>query len=335
MSDKDVDAQFADIVAHWDDVPTLPDRTLPAETVEAADSTADRPADSAAERAVVNDPPTAQPNPVNPPPTGPFVVWRGADQTPADDHPEPAELPTTTRTSISSPGPPLPCHPRRTSSSGASSRGSSGVRCCCCGWCCSGPSVSGWWTLAALGLTVGGFVLLVLRQPDSRVTRTTPTTEPVSSAPARARRSTQTGRWSLAATTSASSSATSSPPRVVRPGDAKMTSRTASGAPAGKVGRPGETSRSGPAMRCQAGPGLALVEVAGQHHALTVRQRTQDLLGMPQPLSGVQAEVDRRDHDRRAPWRPRRAPRHTRGCAATAPPAAAGARPAPPAPATR
>jgi hypothetical protein len=30
------------------------------------------------------------------------------------------------------------------------------------------PDVSGWWTLGALALTVGGFVLLVLRQPSSR-----------------------------------------------------------------------------------------------------------------------------------------------------------------------
>ena len=92
MSDKDVDAQFADIVAHWDDLPTLPDRTLPAEAVDSSDSAADRPVDSATERAAVDEPPTLRPNPVNPPPTGPFVVWRGADQSPAEDHPEPAEL---------------------------------------------------------------------------------------------------------------------------------------------------------------------------------------------------------------------------------------------------
>ena len=30
------------------------------------------------------------------------------------------------------------------------------------------PDVSGWWTLGALGLTVGGFILLVLRQPMAR-----------------------------------------------------------------------------------------------------------------------------------------------------------------------
>ena len=30
------------------------------------------------------------------------------------------------------------------------------------------PDVSDWWLLAALGLIVGGFVLLVLRQPHSR-----------------------------------------------------------------------------------------------------------------------------------------------------------------------
>ncbi|HEV7196239.1 MAG TPA: hypothetical protein VGN19_09880, partial [Pedococcus sp.] len=67
MSDKDVDAQFADIVAHWDEVPSLPDPPrAPA--------------------------PEARPNPVNPPPTHPFVVWRGADQDPsARDFTAPAE----------------------------------------------------------------------------------------------------------------------------------------------------------------------------------------------------------------------------------------------------
>ena len=30
------------------------------------------------------------------------------------------------------------------------------------------PNVSGWWTLGALGLTIMGFVLLVMRQPSAR-----------------------------------------------------------------------------------------------------------------------------------------------------------------------
>lgn len=30
------------------------------------------------------------------------------------------------------------------------------------------PDVSGWWTVAAVALTVGGFALLVLRQPKTR-----------------------------------------------------------------------------------------------------------------------------------------------------------------------
>src|SRR5580765_4047923 len=71
MSDKDVDAQFADIVAHWDEVATPP-------VIKAAE-------DAEAEPAVA--PPTDAPRPgVNPPPEMGFVVWRGTSPTPrADD----------------------------------------------------------------------------------------------------------------------------------------------------------------------------------------------------------------------------------------------------------
>jgi hypothetical protein len=163
MSDKDVDAQFADIIAHWDDVPTLPDRTAPAEAVEAPDGTAE----SAPERAAVNDPPKAQPNPVNPPPTGPFVVWRGADQAPAEDHPEPAE-PRDDPDEHFEPGPTAPLPPQEDVQFWGIIAGLVGGPLLLLWLVLFRPSVSGWWTLAALGLTVGGFVLLVLRQPGRR-----------------------------------------------------------------------------------------------------------------------------------------------------------------------
>lgn len=169
MSDKDVDAQFADIVAHWDDVPALPDRTLPAgaDAVDAADSTGDSAADSAPERAAVDDPPQTRPSPVNPPPTGPFVVWRGADQSRAADHPEPAELRDDPDEHFE-PGPTAPLPPQEDVQFWGIIAGLVGGPLLLLWLVLFRPSVSGWWTLAALGLTVGGFVLLVLRQPGTR-----------------------------------------------------------------------------------------------------------------------------------------------------------------------
>lgn len=167
MSDKDVDAQFADIVAHWDDVPALPDLAARAEAVEASDSTADRAADSGAERAAVDDPPKPQPSPVNPPPTGPFVVWRGADQAPAEDHAEAAELRDDPDEHFE-PGPTAPLPPQEDVQFWGIIAGLVGGPLLLLWLVLFRPSVSGWWTLAALGLTVGGFVLLVLRQPDRR-----------------------------------------------------------------------------------------------------------------------------------------------------------------------
>lgn len=166
MSDKDVDAQFADIVAHWDDLPDLPDlpgRPHPAETAAAPDGTAD----SAVDSAPVDDAPPTRPSPVNPPPTGPFVVWRGADQSPADDHPEPPELRDDPDDHFE-PGPTAPLPPQEDVQFWGIIAGLVGGPLLLLWLVLFRPSVSGWWTLAAVGLTVGGFVLLVLRQPGTR-----------------------------------------------------------------------------------------------------------------------------------------------------------------------
>ena len=157
MSDRDVDAQFADIIAHWDDVAPLPERGPEApQTNEppSADLTTDLtddgaaapPADlpdevtgdsSAASRAGVVNPSPLNPA-INPPPSlGNIPVWRGATPPPdareAEDTAEGAESLATTRTT-SSRAPPRPCRRRRTSTSGASSSGSSPAPSCCCGW---------------------------------------------------------------------------------------------------------------------------------------------------------------------------------------------------------
>jgi hypothetical protein len=159
MSDKDVDAQFADIVAHWDEVPSLPD-----------------PPRAAA--------PEARPNPVNPPPTHPFVVWRGADQDPsARDFTAPAEPvepeegtePRELRRAPEEieehyePGPTAPLPPQEDHQFWGIIVGLVAGPLLLLWIVLFRPAVSGWWTLAALGLTVGGFALLVMRQPHTRI----------------------------------------------------------------------------------------------------------------------------------------------------------------------
>jgi len=164
MSDKDVDAQFADIIAHWDDV--APD----ADPGYAGES-----------RPGVNPPLRPATNPTNPPPTRPFVVWRGAEQgpphrdseaTPDDasraDAPGPDELADLDDEEHFVPGPTAPLPPQEDLSFWGIVVGLVAGPLLLLWLVLFRPDVSGWWTLAALGLTVGGFVLLVLRQPHSR-----------------------------------------------------------------------------------------------------------------------------------------------------------------------
>jgi hypothetical protein len=150
MGDKDVDAQFADIVAHWDDVESLPDPP---------DSLADQP------------PAAPGPSPTNPPPTRPFVVWRGAEPDPvADDVPDPVELSEDDDDDDAhfQPGPTAPLPPQEDLQFWGIVVGLVAGPLLLLWLVLFRPDVSGWWTVAALGLTVGGFVLLVLRQPQSR-----------------------------------------------------------------------------------------------------------------------------------------------------------------------
>lgn len=153
MGDKDVDAQFADIVAHWDDVQSLPDK----------------PHESG-----VNPPLEPETGGVNPPPTRPFVVWRGAEIEPepeaADDEPQapPAELVDRDEEEHFEPGPTAPLPPQEDIHFWGIVVGLVVGPVLVLWLVLFRPNVSGWWTLAALALTVGGFVLLVLRQPHDR-----------------------------------------------------------------------------------------------------------------------------------------------------------------------
>ena len=188
MGDKDVDAQFADIIAHWDDVAVVPDR--PAVDRPAVDGpSVDRPAPErpahdgpAADRptperpgperpphgSAVNPPLHPEGNPTNPPPIRPFVVWRGVEPTEADD-PDPDELTGLDEDDEHfEPGPVAPLPPQEDLQFWGIIVG-----------LVAGPllllwivlfdqDMGLWWTLGALGLMVGGFVLLVLRQPHAR-----------------------------------------------------------------------------------------------------------------------------------------------------------------------
>ncbi|NNM45241.1 hypothetical protein [Knoellia koreensis] len=196
MGDKDVDAQFADIVARWDDVPSLPDAPdSPSDGVSddrigmprgAADEDAspsvrgtgvddsvvddiDRSGPSAMSPGV-NPPLEPSSNPTNPPPVRPFVVWRGAEQDPEDeDHtpPELVDLPVDDDEHFQ-PGPLQPLPPQEDLQFWGIIVGLVGGPLLLLWLVLFRPNVSDWWTLGALLLTIGGFVLLVMRQPHSR-----------------------------------------------------------------------------------------------------------------------------------------------------------------------
>jgi hypothetical protein len=222
MGDKDVDAQFADIVARWDEVPSLPDvPDSPSEGVSddrvgmprgAAEEDASPSArdthvdgsvvdgsvvddsvvddsvvdDSVVDDSVVDDSvadeterdgrfgvnPALEPssNPTNPPPVRPFVVWRGVEPDPEDeDHtpPELVDLPVDDDEHFQ-PGPVQPLPPQEDLQFWGIIVGLVGGPLLLLWLVLFRPNVSDWWTFGALVLTVGGFVLLVMRQPHTR-----------------------------------------------------------------------------------------------------------------------------------------------------------------------
>lgn len=172
MSDRDVDAEFADIIARWDEVETLPDpEPLEAATTDGTTTTAAPDRADTEGRPSATNPSPLRPSPTNPPPTRPFVVWRGADLQPADDTasevPEPVEL-FEDEDDHFVPGPTAPLPPQEDLSFWGIVVGLVAGPLLLLWLVLFRPDVSGWWTLGALGLTIGGFVLLVLRQPHDR-----------------------------------------------------------------------------------------------------------------------------------------------------------------------
>jgi hypothetical protein len=179
-----VDAQFADIVAHWDDVAPLPDRGPD------APQTNDVPTEGSlgVVPGVLDDaprsepepgeaPPPARPSGVNPSPVvGSIPVWRGATGAApgadAVDGTDARERPGASSADDDDehfePGPTAPLPPQEDIHFWGIVVGLVGGPLLLLWLVIFRPDVSDWWVLGALGLTVMGFVLLVLRQPHSR-----------------------------------------------------------------------------------------------------------------------------------------------------------------------
>jgi hypothetical protein len=195
MSDRDVDAEFADIIARWDEVESLPDApesrvsgtggdtgqdtgqdagsdTLAGSERPDGSSRDDSSPDGSGPRATgVN--PSLQPR-INPPPNRPFVVWRGAEQpgpAEAEQAPDPVELRGLQDEDDDEhfePGPTAPLPPQEDLQFWGIIVGLVAGPLILLWLVLFRPNVSDWWTLGALGLTVMGFVLLVMRQPHDR-----------------------------------------------------------------------------------------------------------------------------------------------------------------------
>jgi hypothetical protein len=177
MSDRDVDAQFADIIAHWDDVAALPDRGPDAaQTNEPPVDGPPGPTSDPGQAAPPVRPFGVNPSPLrdSPSPLGDSIpVWRGAtsgaapgrtdgdagarDRNDADDEDEHFH-----------PGPTAPLPPQEDLHFWGIVVGLVAGPLLLLWLVIFRPDVSNWWVLASLGLTVMGFVLLVLRQPKSR-----------------------------------------------------------------------------------------------------------------------------------------------------------------------
>ena len=185
MSDRDVDAQFADIVAHWDDVApdpqahpapapegetgAGPDRGSVGGTDRESVGGTDRDGTAPESRSTVNPSPLnpSPVEPVTPPPMlGGIPVWRGATPAaPSDGEKTPAAADDEEHFE---PGPTAPLPPQEDLHFWGIVVGLVVGPLLLLWLVIVRPDVSGWWTLGALALTVGGFVLLVLRQPSSR-----------------------------------------------------------------------------------------------------------------------------------------------------------------------
>jgi len=223
MSDRDVDAQFADIIAHWDEVAPLPDRgpdapqtnEPPADLagLDDLDDDPDDPDDELDDELVDVDNglgddldvdglgdhldldgrhgsspgpdravPPARPLGVNPSPLrdspapmgDSIPVWRGAtsgavpDRGPSGTGARDGSEASDDEDEHFHPGPTAPLPPQEDLHFWGIVVGLVAGPLLLLWLVIFRPDVSNWWVLASLGLTVMGFVLLVLRQPKSR-----------------------------------------------------------------------------------------------------------------------------------------------------------------------
>ena len=181
MSDRDVDAEFADIIARWDEVASVPDSADDPATATLTDS-ADRPPTprmptTHGARWTARDAPPAStrpcgrtPTPRRPGPSSSGAARRSPSPSPARRPPTRwscATSPTSTR-STSSPGPTAPLPPQEDLQFWGIIVGLVAGPLVLLWLVLFRPDVSDWWTIGALGLTVMGFVLLVMRQPHAR-----------------------------------------------------------------------------------------------------------------------------------------------------------------------
>ena len=200
MSDKDVDAQFADIVAHWDETATAPEAQAPgpeasgreasgreasgreASGRETSDRVVETPESPYAGGPGTAEAPASGASPVPGPaafpadpgagsqPTFEWEVWRGAGAHDDTDHApdEIRDLDDDEEDEHFEPGPLAPLPPQEDLQFWGIIVGLVAGPLLLLWLVLFGRGVSDWWTFLALGLTAGGFVLLVLRQPASR-----------------------------------------------------------------------------------------------------------------------------------------------------------------------
>jgi hypothetical protein len=177
MSERDIDAEFDAIIAHWDDDAAAPARPHTVQDITAAYAALSRPEtdpepavetdpEPAAETVVGDDPavPASRP-PAPPPPAEPAAAappdasagahWRAGPRVDAedDDHFEPA---------------PVQLPPGEDLGYWGAIVGLVGGPLLMVWVALTGPFYRGWWILGSIVLFLGGFALLVLRQPRDR-----------------------------------------------------------------------------------------------------------------------------------------------------------------------
>lgn len=194
MGDKDVDAQFADIIAHWDDVESLAEPTRsdhgspqpdPSEAGPSQAGPSDaRPSDAHPSDAGLGAPGAGPTGPgpsrddeatghVNESPLMGFPVWRGATAPSpgapdAPGAPGAEGLPPADDEEHFEPGPTAPLPPQDDLHFWGIVVGLVGGPLLLLWLVIFPPGLGSWWGLLAMGLTAAGFILLVLRQPASR-----------------------------------------------------------------------------------------------------------------------------------------------------------------------